>query len=124
MTIDDMILEMRDLTEQVGSMIAAGTVDKHSDPELTELVELINNLDQAGLFGSQGTDPDPLMRTTIELGAVAGLGDDCAVDVITSNMPVPHQLLETLLMRAGAPATTETTHRLPDSILNPTRKEA
>lgn len=124
MTTDDKILELRDLAEQVGNMQASSLIDRQSDPQLIAMAELITELDEAGLFGSQGTDPNPLLRTTVELGAVAGLGDDCALDIFTSNMPVPHQLLETLLMRAGSEAATEGVHRLPDHILNPTRKEA
>jgi hypothetical protein len=61
-------------------------------------------------LGADDTPPGPaLQRWTIEMGAVAGLGADCAFDALIANAHGPAVMLD-LLVRRGAPggATSET----------------
>ena len=61
-------------------------------------------------LGADDTPPGPaLQRWTIEMGAVAGLGADCAFDVLIANLHGPAVMLG-LLVQRGAPggATSET----------------
>ena len=61
-------------------------------------------------LGADDTPPGPaLQRWTIEMGAVTGLGGDCAFDVLIANLHGPAVMLD-LLVQRGAPggATSET----------------
>lgn len=62
--------------------------------------------DAAGLSADLGADDTPpgpaLQRWTIEMGAVAGLGADCAFDALIANLHGPAVMLG-LLVQRGAP---------------------
>ena len=61
-------------------------------------------------LGADDTPPGPaLQRWTIDMGAVTGLGADCAFDVLIANLHGPVVMLD-LLVQRGAPggATIET----------------
>lgn len=59
--------------------------------------------------------PAPLMRWTIEMGTVPGLGDDCAFDVYVANMPNVDQMMRALLDRAGVGASGSVCRSIPTS---------
>lgn len=119
MTIDEKIVRLRALVEAAGNAMAAGLIDDSADPELVELVQLVGDLDGAGIFGPQPGEPDPIRCMTVEMGKVPGLGNDCAVDIFYANQHNADVMVGLLIERGSEGASGETVARLPDYILNP-----
>lgn len=122
---DEKIDRLRALIEEVGNAQSAGLIDDQSNGELCEIVAILAELDDAGIFGAKPSDPDPLICCT-----VTRMSDDHAIDVFIANGHREQAFLATLVADAdhlsyvrgpGYSASEQTARRLPGYILNPAK---
>lgn len=93
---EDRAVQLAELVVALDDRLAASARLRRHIMVVEDTVDLAAGLDA-------GAAPGPaLQRWTIEMGAVAGLGDDCAFDVLIANLPGPETMLELLVSR-GAP---------------------